>query len=252
MRQNPASRECVPSQTFSRLSLRAVPASDTGDTSLGVGILSKPVRTGKLAAILSICAFVFLVGCTAAGHDEDLIGSWIWVTDAAYALEFYYDGTGSRGFAETHNEFEWETRGERLNISRERTARQEITDEMWDFEIENGALTVVNANLPEQEITYTYVPAVYGNNPAFVGEWTWEDYPTFTLYFRSDGRGFRGFPGDDDYFGWLADDTRLVVRRDSPLYGEIRGELWEFALDGDILTITSLQEYDSVFTYVRN
>ena len=199
-------------------------------------------------------ALVFLVvtlaGC-AAEYDEALVGEWNWSADGAYTYLFNYDGTGERGFPETRDPFTWSTRGTRLNIIRESPMRGEISDEIWEFEIYEYNLVIVNANHPPLNETHIYFPAVAGNNPALVGEWAWDGGEAFTYVFRANGTGTRGFSDEDDGFRWTADEGRLNIIRDSAGRGEIRGELWSFEIDGDTLTITNLQLEDASFSYIR-
>ncbi|MCL2225760.1 MAG: DUF5640 domain-containing protein [Defluviitaleaceae bacterium] len=193
-----------------------------------------------------------LAGCS-AGHNEYLIGEWLWAEDGAYTYVFNYDGTGERGFPENMAEFTWSTNRSRLNISHETTARNEIRDEVWDFEIYEGVLTITNDNRTaiERGHSFSYFPAILENNDALIGTWAWEDDQQLTYIFSADGTGTRGFPGENDSFTWAADNSRLNIIRYMAAQYEVRGEFWTLEQDGNRITITNSQIEDTSLSLVR-
>jgi hypothetical protein len=199
----------------------------------------------KKIFLLVLC---LLAGCASGGHDEALFGEWNWNADAAYTYIFNEDGTGERGFPETRDPFTWETRGERLNIFRENALHGEVRDEVWDYEIEDALFTITSRQ--REDVYHSYLPAVEGNNPALIGEWSLEEGGAFTYIFHDDGTGTRGFPDGSDSFTWSADDSRLNIIRDKPIRNEIRGELWTFELSGNRLSMTSLHKEDFTQSYI--
>ena len=76
---------------------------------------------------------------------EELFGIWDWDQDDAYSVVFYPDGTGTRGFAEELESFDWITAGDYLFIGFEH----------WAFTIEGGVLTIDSQQVPG--VTYSYI-----------------------------------------------------------------------------------------------
>jgi len=79
----------------------------------------------------------------------------------------------------------------------------------------------------------------------FVGMWSWDLDDTYIYVFEEDGTGIRGFPNTKEPFEWEFVDNEL--RMTFPHMTE----RWQPIIDNDVLTITSLQELDMQFSYIR-
>lgn len=73
-----------------------------------------------------------------------------------------------------------------------------------------------------------------GNDPALVGTWAWDETSSWEWVFEADGSGTRGVQGhQQDSFEWSTNGSRVTLRVDS------NRERWDFAVDGDNLTMSS-------------
>ena len=85
----------------------------------------------------------------AAEHAQELIGAWEWDYDETYVLTFYADGSGTRGFTELIEEFEWRTEGgDHLLLD------TGLILESWTFTISDDVLTIDNRQIPGLEFSY--------------------------------------------------------------------------------------------------
>jgi hypothetical protein len=142
------------------------------------------------AALLFVLA---ACGSSASDHDPELIGTWLWTADGAYAYTFNYDGTGERGFYETNQTFTWATNGDRLEITRNNARRNEIENETWTFEYEDYTLHMNSNN--RNNVYFTYTRAPEETDGSLLGRWAWNADPTFLYTFFMDGTGTRGREG---------------------------------------------------------
>lgn len=84
------------------------------------------------------------------------------------------------------------------------------------------------------------------HNPAFVGTWAWDVIDDYEYVFYADGSGTRGFTADPETLEWeTTADGQLLIHT-----GWFT-EYWEYDIDGDVLTISSLQAPGTVFSYIR-
>jgi len=84
------------------------------------------------------------------------------------------------------------------------------------------------------------------------GTWAWDEDNSFIYIFNADGTGQRGFPLAMENFTWSTNGTRLNI----DLLGELslfalRNERWTFSINGDVLTLESLQVDGMVFNYIK-
>lgn len=204
----------------------------------------------KLFGILAILVVGVLTSCGfMEGQDESLVGEWRWNAEGAYSYIFNEDGTGERGFPETRGTFTWSTRGDRLSITRDRVMRREIRNEVWTYEIYDGILT--KASRQEANVQFSYVFDDAEHNEALLGTWLWDLSENYTYVFNADGTGVRGFPDVRQPFTWTASDERLNIILARAPEGEIREEMWTFAVDNYTLSITSNQKEDLMRSYSR-
>lgn len=102
----------------------------------------------------------------------------------------------------------------------------------------SACLPVARAGGPDRPAP----PAQREVHSPVAGAWWVEELPGFLYAFDDDGTGTRGTSESSETFGWAVTDqqTLEIVRSRTP-EGEPRHERWSFALDGDALTLTSLQ-----------
>ncbi|MCL2388338.1 MAG: DUF5640 domain-containing protein [Defluviitaleaceae bacterium] len=202
-------------------------------------------------AVLTMAAgLLMLTGCgLLIQHDEELVGTWYWNADGAYRYTFNADGTGERGFPETHQTFTWSTLGDLLVIYRDHSRRNEIANESWDFEIVDDVLTIRSHHAAKTN--FSYVRGGTEQNEALVGRWRWDTNTSYIYTFHEDGTGTRNFPAPNDTFTWSTHEDTLFITRDTLTAGIIRGEIWTFELGENTITITS-QQTDEAPSLVYN
>ena len=84
-------------------------------------------------------------------------------------------------------------------------------------------------------------------DPALVGMWLWDEDGIFEYTFSAVGTGMRGWPEHGLVpFMWEAVDGVLVIT------DGVYSEHWAYYIDGDVLTTSSLQVQDLIFSYIRN
>ena len=80
---------------------------------------------------------------------------------------------------------------------------------------------------------------------ALLDAWLWYDDFDFIYFFDVDGMGVRGFSDGEEEFQWRTSGDTLLIETD------IGAEGWTFTIQGDILTLDSLQEQGLSFSYFR-
>ena len=91
------------------------------------------------------------------------------------------------------------------------------------------------------------------------GEWLWEELAMFFDYlyvFYPNGEGWRGVEGIEiETFIWRAEGNHLQIDLTSgPNFDDpqvVTYESWSYSISGDVMTISSRQVDDMVFTLVR-
>ena len=79
----------------------------------------------------------------------------------------------------------------------------------------------------------------------FIGIWDWDMGMDYEYEFFEDGTGIRGMPGVLEEFTWTLVDGELHLRLGGMM------ELWVPTIEGDVLTITSLQIEGMTYSYIR-
>lgn len=103
-------------------------------------------------------------------------------------------------------------------------------------------------------VTIQYAQEIFAGSakPAspLVGRWAWDQGSTYVYTFNADGTGERGVPGIIEYFTWRTEDNRLYIDLTGELSAFVlRNERWTFVIKDSVLTITSRQVDDMVFSY---
>ena len=187
----------------------------------------------------------------------DLVGGWLWMNGPSiYVYFFEEDGSGARGFmcdglnpdfVPDWEEFEWvmsdgeltlETGG--VNIGR------------WSIAIFNDILTLTSEQVAGLEYTYVRMLEPEGNEHRYdelLGVWMWEGDNSWFYEFElfSYGVGSRpAFPTGRETFNWLitADRGLLIYVEDGLV------EMWSYAIEGDILILTSRQVTGLEYRYI--
>ena len=103
--------------------------------------------------------------------------------------------------------------------------------------------------------------AVDADNP-LIGTWRWDDDSDWRYIFYADGRGERGDPDHEYFYGpiehfawWTVGEDRLRIDLDDPdgsiaAEGYITEESWNFKINGRTLTLDSRQS-DLLYYYTR-
>ena len=76
---------------------------------------------------------------------------------------------------------------------------------------------------------------------ALFGTWAWDMDDDYTYLFNADGTGIRGFSGDLEPFEWSTEGDHLMIGFES----------WTFTIEGDVLTIDSLDITGVTWSYIR-
>jgi len=202
----------------------------------------------KIFAIFAI--FIFLSACSTQLYDG-LVGTWHWSGDAALSYTFNADGTGERGFPEVREGFVWNTNSRgHLNIERNFVVQGEIREERWNFSIDGDALTIRSRQAAGAEFVYLLGGA--GEfPPELVGmAWQWDEHEDFVYIFFADGTARRGLFGDGaaEEITWFANGSRLHIFSSGETFG-VRGEMWTFSVENDVLTLKSEQWAERIYTY---
>ena len=118
--------------------------------------------------------------------------------------------------------------------------REEI-EHIWGYFNVVGADRIESV-APEFEIPEVNLSLVEED---FIGIWDWDMGMDYEYEFFDDGTGIRGMPGLLEEFTWALVDGELHLRIGGMM------ELWVPAIDGDVLTITSLQIEGMSYSYIR-
>jgi hypothetical protein len=218
-------------------------------------IFGDELKMRKIFTFFTILAAMLfaLAACGGAATDQydGLVGTWHWNADGAYVYTFNYDGTGERGFPETHQTFTWATRGDRLEITRDYILRpREIQNEAWTFYIYDYILTMTSNN--QEDLYFVYERAATEHPEELVGVWAASLDSSYLVTLNEDGTGRRGRGSEAETFRWATDYERLNIIRDEAPVGMIRGEMWNFEVYEETLTLTNRQdEYAPERTFYR-
>jgi hypothetical protein len=93
---------------------------------------------------------------------------------------------------------------------------------------------------------------VSGQNEEMVGEWLWRGDGGYTIVFNEDGTGERGFAENRGTFTWDTSGRRLRINHDKPVRMVIQNETWTYRFDDNVLHITSRDENDVQYSYLKN
>jgi len=78
-----------------------------------------------------------------------------------------------------------------------------------------------------------------------IGNWAWDQNDDYIYEFRTDGSGTRGFSANRYNIYWYVYDDVLLM----DVGGRV--EEWSFVIDGNVLTINSLQAAGVTWSYIR-
>ena len=83
-------------------------------------------------------------------------------------------------------------------------------------------------------------------NPALIGTWAWNYSDSYEYVFEAGGRASRGFIGAEYFFAWSTTYDGVLIISWGPIY-----ERWLYTIDGNVLTISSLDTPGMEFSYIR-
>lgn len=213
-----------------------------------------------LGLVVCLLAVVTLTAC-GSGDGSMLYGDWFWTFDGA-RLTFNEDGTGEWPNMIGLQTFDWEIRRGDIRMTNSRNERA-----TWSFEIEGDRLYIersdgadtwnsfiyergADASVNDVEIEDIEVEDIEISAESdvsaelLVGSWSWEFDGSFQLVFEEDGSG--EWVGIFDSIEWEFVNDELRIDDGTMI------QRWSVSLAGDALTITSLQEDDMVYTYLRD
>jgi|GEM_PF-1507672 len=85
-----------------------------------------------------------------------------------------------------------------------------------------------------------------GNSP-LVGTWSWDMSEEYVYVFHADGTGTRGFANHVEDFTW-----QTTVQNNLGIITSTDTESWRYTVDGDVLTLDSLQVVGMTYSYIRD
>jgi hypothetical protein len=90
------------------------------------------------------------------------------------------------------------------------------------------------------------------NNHPLVANWSWDGNESWWYELFINSLGLRGFYGSETLFRWFIsyDEQIFIVIPDVDEYYNFV-ELWDYDIDGNVLTLTSMQVEDMEFRYYR-
>jgi len=241
---------------------------------------STPPKKSKAGLIIAICAVVMIaivsavmlfavLGFSQYGTHEDspLIGRWengqgpifLWVFREADAVEFFDDGTvhiiegghtreadwipGANGTLRVNrSRFSYSINGDFLTIT-------DSANDSWRFNRPIGFDEILDALT---DIANDIDDAIGGANieiSDIVGMWEWEGSNQYYYRFHADGTGYRDFQGFEAFEWFLIGDELHLEFDDIAAFG-VDFEMWHVTLNGDVITLDSLQAAQLIYHYI--
>ena len=176
--------------------------------------------------------------------DQNLIGTWLYLDGWPAELTYLADGSGYYipflGEPDEREDFNWFTVGDLL-IEHFNPLEQG----MWTFSIIGDVLVLESRQVTGQ--TDEFTRGSLSQDSALVGEWAWADNDEWEYFFVADGRGERGYFGDEWPFDWTTFGDQLFI------FCHVKNfmEHWRFTISGNMLHLVSMQVPDFEFSYVR-
>ena len=178
--------------------------------------------------------------------DQSLVGTWVMLEPFLVEATKNSDGTGSMfGFPDYDQplSFNWFSAGDMLIVH-----TGPLQQDEWTYRIDGDTL-----NLASRQVTgYTqeWTRGSFAQNPALLGEWTWDGDDEWKYYFSIDITGERGWIGEEEPFFWATVDDMLAIVVHDAMFGLI-AEKWRFTVTGNVLNLVSLDTPGVEFSYVR-
>ncbi|MCL2362337.1 MAG: hypothetical protein FWC73_11070 [Defluviitaleaceae bacterium] len=196
----------------------------------------------KLAALILLLIIVAaLSGC---GEDfvhegHELIGSWRADGNHGRQIHFHADGTGARNPGQA---FTWTIlRNGNLRLS------QDGENTTYNVGFDEGSFRMW---VPNSLAVVRYLPTTLPEH--LQGTWVWDQDDSYTLVLYATGRGHRGFGDDRQRFGWMVEERSNLTFAWTTGPSATAFEPWSYAIEGNILTITTRLRGDSTqWSYVR-
>ena len=187
--------------------------------------------------------------------DSSLLGYWengsgnrfLWVFREADSVHFLENGTviiTEDGVSETVN---WEVT---------EVGAFRANDRAFTYSIEGDILTITDSSGDDwafaRGVTFDvdvddYV-AISDND--LIGDWEWDIDGNFIYLFNADGTGHRGYSNELEEFEWTIVNGNLYLEFDFIAMFEVEFERWSMTIEGDVLTLASLQG-GGTFSYIR-
>ena len=167
-------------------------------------------------------------------HDQSLVGEWALEMYIGVVNTFNSDGTGTID----RETFMWATAGNYLVVDSGRM----MINEHFTFSVSGRELTLTDRDNPSDVLEFLLL----NDDPVLVGTWAWEGDDSYYFVFNADGTGIQNW-GTPESFSWrVAGYDRVILD-----FGDMFDNHWHFEINGDIMTIDSLQLADFRFYYIR-
>ena len=188
----------------------------------------------KMLALFAIL-MLGVVTLTACGSniDERLVGTWIWDANSNYQLILEEDGTGR--WIGVQDDIEWSIRGGDLRLD------SDDYRSTWEFDFNESESELTIDRSDDYEGSFTYINTE--DISEFVGIWAWDVDSSFQLIFEANGTG--QWIGVVDSFEWEYVSGELILTVNGLV------DIWSAVIEGDSFILTSLQEDDVEWTYIR-
>jgi len=193
--------------------------------------------------------------------EPAVVGTWTWDDNLFWEYIFNADGTGTRGFYDDITNFDWGVVDGIIRMRLRGVPVGYINNEHWNFTINGDSLRLESRHNTNRVFSYTRDNGLGDADAALVGQWNWDDDPSWRYILNDDGTGFRGQFNSSIRLFWgvnaqgelriLPQPQVVLGQPHRPVYDITALERWDFSINGDALRLESLQEIGTMFEYTR-
>ena len=177
--------------------------------------------------------------------DSALVGAWQSDSDLWFSMRFYDDGTFISGSPHAWLKGEWMTYNNVLI--------QTVGDivNIWHFRyVALGSFLRLENMLDDSAFLFNYGAPEFLRDD-FLGTWYWNDDNEWTILFRDDDTGVRGWPGAMTEFVWVAIDDHLAIWQ--YYHGHLYlSDVWLFTVTDDSLRLQNMYYAPEIYYYTRS
>ena len=183
--------------------------------------------------------------------QSSLVGTWRWEDNPYFYMIFNTFGTGTRNWEGSNRieHFDWWTGGFGDLFKDMRDANGHIlSGDDWTYTLVGDVLTITSRNIPN--LTFRYIryegdPSTTNSNRELTGQWRWQEDDYFFMVFSEHGTGQRNWDGIE-HFSWFTSGNLLM----KDMWHTFDFSDWFFTINGDVLTIESVDDPSLVFVYI--